>query len=85
MRTPVFVIDRTFLPGGADLAETIANHLGKGEIVQVEDSSKPSSERLRYTIQWNDEAGHVFDGSGRGLGVFADLDALLQHAETTTP
>ena len=67
-----------------DLAETIANQLAKGEIVQVEDRRKPPGRQLRYTVQWVGEAGHVFDRRGRTLGVFADLDALVDHAETAT-
>ena len=66
------------------MAETIAKHLGKGEIVQVMDSNWPDHERLRYTIQWVGEAGYVFDGHGHPLGVFAHLDALVHHAETAT-
>ena len=42
MRTPVFTIDRSFLPSGADLVETIAT-ISPGEIVQMEDSRKPPS------------------------------------------
>ena len=84
MQTPIVTINRARMPVFADLAETISNHLGNGEIVQVVDSSWPNSERLRYTIQWTGGAGHVFDGHGRPLGVFADLDALVQHAETAT-
>ena len=68
----------------AALAEIIAKHLSEGEIVQVEDSRKPPNRRLRYTIQWIGEAGHVFDNSGRPLGIFAHLDALVDHAETAT-
>ena len=84
MRTPVFIIDRLLLPSRADLTETISNHLGNNEIVQVTDSNWPDSERLRYTIQWTGGAGHVFDGRGNRLGVFADLDAMIQHAEAAT-
>ena len=84
MRTTVFTIDRMFLPSRGELAETIAGHLVSGEIIQVEDGAKPRDERLRYTIQMVGEAGHVFDGRGRPLGVFADLDALVDHAEATT-
>ena len=40
MRTPVFTIDRSFLPSGADLADAIANHFAKGEIVQMDNSRK---------------------------------------------
>ena len=67
-----------------DLAEKIGNHLGNNEIVQVTDSNWPAEERLRYTIQWTGGAGHVFDGHGRPLGVFADVDALVEHAERAT-
>ena len=66
-----------------DLAEIIGDHLGNDEIVQVVDGEWPGGDRLRYTIQWTG-AGHVFDGHGRPLGVFADLDALVEHAETVT-
>lgn len=83
-RTPVFVVNRTWLPIRADLVEAIANHLDKGEIVRVEDSEWPASERLRYIVRWVGEAGHVFDGRGDRLGVFADLEALVQHAEMMT-
>ena len=84
MRTPVFVINRRYLQVHAELAETIAMHLAKGEIVQVQDTDWPPHERLRYIVQWVGEAGHVFDGKGDRLGVFADLDALVQHAEMMT-
>ena len=82
--TPLFTIDRAGNSARADLAETIEPHLGNREIVQVVDSNRPDSERLRYTIQWVGGAGHVFDRHGRPLGVFADLDALVEHAETAT-
>ena len=84
MRTAIFTIDRAGIPVLADLAETISNHLGNEEIVQVEDSRKPPGRQLRYTIQWTGGAGHVFDGHGRPLGVFADVDALVAHAEAAT-
>ena len=84
MRTAIFTVDRAKIPLRADLAETIGNHLGNDEIVQAVDSDWPAGERLRYTIQWNGGAGHVFDGLGRQLGVFADLDALVEHAEAVT-
>ena len=84
MRTAIFTIDRAGIALRPDLAETIGNHLGNEEIVQVEDSRKPPGIRLRYTIQWTGGAGHVFDGHGRPLGVFADVDALIEHAETAT-
>ena len=84
MRTPIFTIDRAGIPVFADLAETIGNHLGNGDIVHVEDSRKPPSRRLCYTIQWTGGTGHVFDGHCRPLGVFADVDALVHHAETAT-
>ena len=84
MRAAIFTIDRMRFPVRADLVETISNHLGNEEIVQVEDSRKPPGRQLRYTIQWTGGAGHVFDGHGRSLGVFADVDALVEHAETAT-
>ena len=84
MPIPVTSIDRAEIPVFADLAETIGNHLGNDEIVQVEDSRKPPGRRLRYTIQWTGGAGHVFDRHGRPLGVFADVDALVCHAEGAT-
>ena len=84
MQTPVTSIDRAKIPVLADLAETIANHLGNGDIVQVEDSRRPLGRQLRYTIHWTGGAGHVFDGRGRPLGIFADLDALVSHAEAAT-
>ena len=84
MSTPVTSIDRARIPVFADLAETIGNHLGNGDIVPVEDSRKPPGRQLRYTIQWTGGAGHVFDSHGRPLGVFADLDALVEHAEAAT-
>ena len=84
MTTPVTSVDRARLPVFADLVETIGNHLGNGDIVQVEDSRKPPGRQLRYTIQWTGGAGHVFDGLSHPLGVFADLDALVAHAEITT-
>ena len=84
MRTSAFTIDRSCLSLRVDLAETIANHLAKGDIVQLEDSRKPPARQLRYTVQWVGDAGHVFDGRGRTLRVFADLDALVDHAETAT-
>ena len=84
MRIAVFTIDRMLPNSPAELAETIAKHLGNGEMVQVNDSTKPPGRRLRYTIQWIGEAGYVFDGSGRMLGIFADVDALVAHAEAVT-
>ena len=84
MQTSIVTIDRARFSVRADLAETISDHLGNGEIVQVVDSNWPASERLRYTIQWTAGAGHVFDGHGRPWGVFADLDALIEHAERAT-
>ena len=83
MPTPVVSIDRAGM-AYADLTEKIGNHLGNDEIVQVTDSNWPASGRLRYTIQWTGGAGHVFDGHGRPLGVFADVDALVEHAERLT-
>ena len=79
-----FTVDRTIFASREDLAEMIANHLGSDEIVQVVDSKWPAGERLRYTIQRNGNAGHIFDGHGCRLGVFADLDAPAHHAETAT-
>ena len=84
MRTATFTIDRAGISVRADLAETVSNHLGNEKIVQVEDSRKPPGRQLRYTIQWTGGAGHVFDGHGRPLGVFADVDALVEHAEAAT-
>ena len=84
MRTTIFTVDRARVPIRSDLVETISNHLGNDEIVQVVDSDWPAAEWLRYTIQWTGGAGHVFEGHGRPLGVFADLDALVEHAETIT-
>ncbi len=76
-------IDRARIPADS-FAETIVDHLGKGDIVYVTDSDWPADERLRYTIQQNAGAVHVSDGHGRRLGVFADLDALVEHAERMT-
>lgn len=84
MRTPIFTIDRAGVPVRAELVNIISGHLDNDEIVQVVDSNKPSDERLRFTIQWDGGAGRAFDGHGRGLGVFADLDTLIAHAETAT-
>ena len=84
MRTTIVTIDRAGIPVLADLAEAIGKHLGKEEIVQVEDTNWPAGDRLRYTIQWNGGAGHVFDGHAHTLGVFADVDALVHHAERAT-
>ena len=84
MRTTVFTIDRARTLLRDALNEIIEAHLKAGEIVQVEDSKWPAGERLRYTIQIVGGAGHVFDGHGRPLGVFADLDALVAHAEGVT-
>ena len=41
----------------------------------------PCGHHLSFSIG---EAGHIFDSCGRSLGVFADLDALVQHAERMT-
>ena len=84
MRTTIFTVDRVGVPIRTDLVEIVGDHLGNAKIVQVVDSEWPEGERLRYTIQWTGGAGHVFDGHGRPLGVFADLDALVEHAETVT-
>ena len=84
MKTTIFSIDRAFLKSIDELAETVAEHLQTGEIVQVLDSAWPSEHRLRYTVQRHGEADYVFDGNGRALGVFADLGALIAHAETIT-
>ena len=46
--------------------------------------SKSAGERLRYTIKIVEDAGPLVDGRGRQLGVFADLDVLVRHAETAT-
>ena len=51
VRTAIFTIDRAGMALRADLAETISNHLGNEEIVQVGDSRKPPGRQLRYTIQ----------------------------------
>ena len=83
MRT-IFTVDRAGALVRVDWVETIRDHLGNDEIVQIVDSEWPANERLRYTIQWIGGAGHVFDGHGYPLGVFADLDALVEHAETVT-
>ena len=84
MRTPIVSLDRATFASCADLAEMIRRHLDAGEIVQVVDLNGPTGKRLRYSIQWDDHAGHVTDASGRRLGVFADLAALVEHAETFT-
>ena len=81
---PVFVVDRASCPTCPILAETIACYLETGAIVQVADSSEPVGERLRYTIQMVDGVAHVFDANDRPLGVFADVQALVKHAESVT-
>ena len=80
VRTPVFTVDRAGISVD-QLAEMIADNLMGGDIVHVTDSRWPACERLRYILQWTRDAYRVFDGLGRSLGVFADLDALVQHAE----
>ena len=82
MRTPVFTIDRSFLPSGADLVETIATISPKARSSRWKTAVSCLADS--YTIQWVGEAGHVFDGLGHTLGVFADLGALVDHAETAT-
>ncbi len=81
---PVFVVDRASCLTRPILVETIARYLEKGAVVQIEDSSEPVGERLRYTIQMVDGVGHVFDANDRRLGVFADVQALVKHAESVT-
>ena len=83
MGTRAVTIDRAKTSADS-LAEVIVDHLGKGDSVHVTDSDWPAGERLRHTVQQNGGAAHLSDGHGRRLGVFADLDALVAHAERMT-
>ena len=82
--TTVSTVDRASFKLRADLVENIARHLAQVDVVQVRDSEWPAGKRLRYLVQWVGDAGYVFDAEGKPMGVFADIEALVQHAEMTT-
>ncbi len=81
---PAFVVDRATCLSRLILVETIACYLERGAVVQIEDSTRPRHDRLRYTIQMVDSVGHVFDISNQRIGVFADVHALVGYAEDVT-
>ena len=82
--SPVFAIDRVIFPSQGAMIKVISDHLTKGAIVQVEDSSRPRSMRLCYEIRPGAEAFHLFGVHGPQIGVFASLAALVDHAEAMT-
>ena len=85
LSSPVFAIDRAPCAACRDiLVGAIKFHTSVGTIVQVEDSSQPRSVRLCYKIRPSEAALHLFDAHGRQIGVFANIAALVAHAEAVT-
>ena len=83
--SPVFAIDRVLFASRGALVEVIKYHLTNGAIVQIEDSySRPRSLRLCYEVRPGKAAFYTFGAHGRQIGVFADVAALVDHAEAVT-
>ena len=66
------------------LVETIRCYLEQDAVVQIVDSTMPPGDRFRYGVQVIDGTAHASDAIGRRLGVFADVAALVDHAEAMT-
>ena len=66
------------------LVETIRCYLEQDAVVQIVDSTMPPGDRFRYGVQVIDGTAHASDAIGRRLGVFADVAALVDHAEAVT-
>lgn len=79
--TPIFLIDRAVFISRVALVEIVRFHLAAGSIVRVEDRRRRSDDRLRYEICPIDGAFQVIDAAGRPIGVFADVAAMVAHAE----
>ena len=66
------------------LIRTVASYVEKGAVVQIEDSKGPRGDRFRYEIRPAEGAMQIVDDTGRMIGVFADVAALVDHAEVIT-
>ena len=84
MPSSVFVVDRTTCMSRPILVETIRRYLEQDAVVQIVDSTMPPGDRFRYGVQMIDGTAHASDAIGRRLGVFADVAALVDHAEAVT-
>ena len=84
MPSSAFVVDRTTCMSRSILIETIRCYLEQDAVVQIIDSTMPPGDRFLYGVQIVDGIARAFDPIGRCLGVFADVAALVTHAETVT-
>ncbi len=84
MPLPVFALDRAEFVSRSGLVAAVKFHLSVGSIIQVEDSSRPRAKRFCYEARPSEAAFRVFDAHGRQIGVFADIAALVDHAEAVT-
>ncbi len=82
MTDPVFAIDRAILATRRALVALIKFHIATGFAVQIEDTHFTGDDQLRYEIRAVGDALQLLDASGRQVGIFADLGALLAHAES---
>lgn len=79
---PVFAVDRAVLATRRALVAVVKFHIATGCTVQIEDTHYLGDDRLRYEIRLLGDAMQLVDASGRQVGIFADLGALLAHAES---
>ncbi len=81
---PVFAIDRSVLTTRRSLVAMIKFLIATGCTVQIEDTHHLGEDQLRYQIRLLGDAMQLFDATGRPIGVFSDIVALVEHAEAVT-
>ena len=84
MSTPMVLIDRCTLPTRVALVAAVKFHTSIGTIVRVEDSGRPLGQRFCYEVRSLDGGNRLLDVSGRHLGLFATISALVDFAEVKT-
>ncbi len=81
---PIFAIDRAVLATRRALVALVKFHVATGCAVQIEDTHLAGDDQLRYEIRPLGNALQLIDTAGRQIGVFSDIIALVDHAETIT-
>ncbi len=81
---PIFAIDRAILATRRALVALVKFHIATGFAVQIEDTHLTGDDQLRYEIRLLGNALQLVDIAGRQIGVFSDIVALVDHAETIT-